>query len=116
MGFDTSVSGIKASSTNLEIIGSNIANAGTTGYNLTMDARYTWMHQKRMQGSHFATLKQASAANDLVCEGRLNPCLSEVFDWNTLPDAHTLMRKNEHAPGNMAVMINALERGQKTIK
>ena len=32
MSFDTAVSGIKASSTNLEIIGSNIANAGTTGY------------------------------------------------------------------------------------
>ena len=24
--------------------------AGTTGYNLTMDARYLWMHQKRVQG------------------------------------------------------------------
>lgn len=32
MSFDTAVSGIKASSTSLEIIGSNIANAGTTGY------------------------------------------------------------------------------------
>jgi crotonyl-CoA carboxylase/reductase len=29
--------------------------AGTTGFNLTMDARYVWMHQKRIQGSHFAT-------------------------------------------------------------
>jgi crotonyl-CoA carboxylase/reductase len=25
--------------------------AGTTGFNLTFDARYVWMHQKRMQGS-----------------------------------------------------------------
>ncbi len=33
--------------------------AGTTGYNLTLDARYLWMHQKRVQGSHFANLKQA---------------------------------------------------------
>ncbi len=32
MSFDTAVSGIKASSTSLEVIGSNIANAGTTGY------------------------------------------------------------------------------------
>ena len=37
--------------------------AGTTGYNLTMDARYLWMHQKRVQGSHFANLMQASNAN-----------------------------------------------------
>ena len=27
--------------------------AGTSGYNLTMDARYIWMRQKRVQGSHF---------------------------------------------------------------
>ena len=35
--------------------------AGTTGYNLTMDARYVWMHQKRVQGSHFAHLLPARA-------------------------------------------------------
>ena len=35
--------------------------AGTTGYNITFDARYVWMRQKRIQGSHFAHLKQASA-------------------------------------------------------
>lgn len=32
MSFDTAVSGIKAASTNLGIIGNNIANAGTTGF------------------------------------------------------------------------------------
>ncbi len=89
--------------------------AGTTGYNLTLDARYLWMHQKRVQGSHFATLKQASAANELVCEGRINPCLSETFTWETLPDAHAKMRANEHKPGNMAVLINAKEFGLKTL-
>ncbi len=37
--------------------------AGTTGFNLTFDARFVWMRQKRIQGSHFAHLKQAAAAN-----------------------------------------------------
>lgn len=32
MSFNTAVSGIKASGTSLEIIGNNIANAGTTGF------------------------------------------------------------------------------------
>ena len=40
--------------------------AGTSGYNITFDARYVWMRQKRIQGSHFAHLKQASAANQFV--------------------------------------------------
>ena len=47
--------------------------AGTTGYNLTMDARYLWMHQKRVQGSHFANLMQARQANNLVVERRIDP-------------------------------------------
>ena len=32
MAFNTAVSGLTAASTNLEIIGNNVANAGTTGY------------------------------------------------------------------------------------
>ncbi len=90
--------------------------AGTTGYNLTMDARYVWMHQKRVQGSHFANLKQASAANQLMLERRIDPCMSEVFPWTEIPDAHTKMLKNEHKPGNMAVMVNAPTTGLRTLE
>ena len=89
--------------------------AGTTGYNLTLDVRYMWMHQKRLQGSHFANLKQAAAANRLMCENKLNPCLSEVFDWNDLPEAHMKMRRNEHLPGNMSVLVQAPCRGLRTV-
>jgi hypothetical protein len=73
--------------------------AGTTGFNLTMDARYVWMHQKRVQGSHFAHLKQAAAANKLVIERRIDPCMSEVFAWRDIPKAHMRMWNNEHRPG-----------------
>lgn len=89
--------------------------AGTSGYNLTMDARYVWMHQKRVQGSHFAHLKQASEANKLVLGRRIDPCMSEVFAWNQIPNAHTKMWKNQHAPGNMAVLVNAPVEGLKTL-
>jgi crotonyl-CoA carboxylase/reductase len=88
--------------------------AGTTGFNLTLDARYLWMHQKRVQGSHFANLKQASAANDLMLERRLDPCMSEVFGWDDIPRAHTLMLRNQHKPGNMAVLVQAPVTGLRT--
>jgi len=88
--------------------------AGTTGYNLTMDARYLWMHQKRVQGSHFANLLQAAQANKLVVERRLDPCMSEVFPWEHIPKAHMRMWKNEHKPGNMAVLVNAPATGLRT--
>ncbi|HTG49398.1 MAG TPA: zinc-binding dehydrogenase, partial [Gemmatimonadales bacterium] len=88
--------------------------AGTTGYNLTLDARYLWMNQKRVQGSHFANLKQASTANQLMLERRLDPCMSEVFPWAQIPYAHLKMRRNEHKPGNMAVMVGAPVTGLRT--
>jgi len=90
--------------------------AGTTGFNLTMDARYLWMHQKRVQGSHFANLKQASAANKLMVERRLDPCMSEVFAWRDIPKAHTKMLRNEHKPGNMAVLVSARRPGLRTLE
>ena len=55
---------------------------------LTFDARYVWMRQKRIQGSHFAHLKQASAANQFVIDRRIDPCMSEVFPWEKIPLAH----------------------------
>jgi len=90
--------------------------AGTTGFNLTMDARYLWMHQKRVQGSHFANLQQASQANKLVLERRIDPCMSEVFAWSQIPKAHMRMYRNEHKPGNMAVLVSAPTTGLKTLE
>jgi crotonyl-CoA carboxylase/reductase len=81
--------------------------AATSGYDLTCDARYIWMRQKRIQGSHFANLKEAAEANRLVIDGRIDPCLSEVFPWHQLPQAHAKMRSNQHLPGNMAVLVQA---------
>lgn len=90
--------------------------AGTTGYNLTMDARFLWMRQKRVQGSHFANLKQAAQANKLVIERRIDPCMSEVFSWEEIPKAHTKMWNNQHLPGNMAVLVSAKRPGLRTIE
>ena len=90
--------------------------AGTTGYNLTMDARYVWMRQKRIQGSHFANAEQARAANKMVIDGQVDPCLSDVFSFDATPDAHEKMRRNEHANGNMAILVSAPMRGLKTLE
>jgi len=90
--------------------------AGTTGYNLTFDARFFWMRQKRMQGSHFANLKQASAANEMVITRKVDPCMSEVFAWDDIPRAHDLMRSNRHKPGNMAVLVQARRPGMRTLE
>ncbi|MBU2868774.1 crotonyl-CoA carboxylase/reductase [Pacificibacter marinus] len=90
--------------------------AGTSGFNCTFDVRYIWMHQKRIQGSHFAHLKQAASANRLMCEGLIDPCMSEVLPWNEIPQAHIKMRRNEHKPGNMAVLVQSPKAGLKTFE
>ncbi|MCA0042665.1 crotonyl-CoA carboxylase/reductase [Celeribacter litoreus] len=90
--------------------------AGTSGFNCTFDVRYMWMHQKRLQGSHFANLKQAASANRLMCEERLDPCMSEVFTWAEIPEAHMKMLRNEHKPGNMSVLVQAPKTGLHTLQ
>lgn len=89
--------------------------AGTSGFNCTFDVRYIWMHQKRIQGSHFAHLKQAASANRLMCEGLIDPCMSEVFPWKEIPKAHTKMMNNQHKPGNMSVLVQSPKAGLKTL-
>ena len=85
--------------------------AGTTGYNAVSDLRYLWMRQKRLQGSHFANDEQATAFNDLVVAGKIDPCLTGTFGFDEIPTAHQLMYENRHPHGNMACLVNATERG-----
>ncbi len=85
--------------------------AGTSGYNATVDVRYLWTRQKRFQGSHFANDIQAAGINDLVIQGKVDPCLSRTFTFDEIPLAHQLMFENAHPYGNMAVLVGARERG-----
>lgn len=86
--------------------------AGTTGYNATVDLRYHWMHQKRLQGSHFANDEQSKALNDMVLDGSVDPCLSKTFSFEGIRDAHQMMYENKHPHGNMAALVNAKKEGE----
>jgi crotonyl-CoA carboxylase/reductase len=81
--------------------------AGTTGYHATVDLRYLWMRQKRLQGSHFANDQQAAALNQMVTSGEVDPCLSRTFSFDDIGVAHQLMYENKHPVGNMAVLVGA---------
>jgi crotonyl-CoA carboxylase/reductase len=90
--------------------------AGTTGFNITFDAAYVWMRQKRIQGSHFATLEQAAEANRLVMAHKVDPCLSQVFPFEETARPHMLMRANQHPPGNQAILVNAPREGLRNLE
>jgi crotonyl-CoA carboxylase/reductase len=90
--------------------------AGTTGYNAVVDLRYLWMRQKRLQGSHFANDEQSNGFNDLVCAGKIDPCLSRVFPFEGTGDCHQLMFEFKNPEGNMAILVGAKREGMTTVE
>lgn len=89
--------------------------AGTTGYLITFDARYVWMRQKRIQGSHFASKFEADEANHLVMDQKISTGLSRTFAFHETALAHELMADNRHPPGNMAIAVNATVDGCRNL-
>jgi crotonyl-CoA carboxylase/reductase len=80
----------------------------TTGYKLEFDVRHLWMRQKEIVGSHFSNAFQADRANRLVIDGRIEPVLDEVFDFEDTALAHQRMADNKHK-GKMAIRVQAAE-------
>ncbi len=85
--------------------------AGTTGFSAVVDLRYLWMRQKRLQGSHFANDEQAAAFNQMVVDGKIDPCVSRTFSFEEIPVAHQLMYENRHPEGNMVALVGAPREG-----
>jgi crotonyl-CoA carboxylase/reductase len=85
--------------------------AGTSGYNCDLDVRVLWMRQKRLQGSHFASVRQCAEALRLIGDGRIDPCLTRVWQFHEVGEAHQLMYENQHPPGNLALLVNAPREG-----
>lgn len=85
--------------------------AGTTGYTAVVDLRYHWTRQKRLQGSHGTNDDQAYAYNQLVVDGKIDPCLGRVAQFEEIGEVHHDMDHGKLPPGNTAVLIGASEPG-----
>jgi crotonyl-CoA carboxylase/reductase len=84
--------------------------AGTTGYNLDFDVRYLWMKQKRILGSHFANAYECHKANELIESGEIRPVLWRTLRFDQVPEAHQLMKDNQHL-GKIAILVGAEAEG-----
>jgi len=89
--------------------------AGTTGYNAVVDLRYLWMRQKRFQGSHFANDDQSYAFNQLVVDGKIDPCLAQTHTFDEIPLTHQIMHENRAPEGKMVCLVGAPKKGMKDI-
>jgi len=85
--------------------------AGTTGYSASVDLRYHWVRQKRLQGSHGSNDEQAAAYNQLVCDGKIDPCLADVYKFDDIGQAHYDMEEGKVVLGNRVALVGASERG-----
>ena len=73
------------------------------------------MRQKRLQGSHFANDEQAMAFNQMVLDGRIEPCLGETYTFDQIPLCHQLMAEGKPPPGVMAALVSAPKAGLKDV-
>ena len=84
--------------------------AATSGYMIEYDNRHLWMKLKRIIASHFANYKEAWAANQLICEGKIQPMLSKVFSLEDTGEAAWQVHKNMHE-GKLGILCLAPEEG-----
>ncbi|MEN8256277.1 MAG: crotonyl-CoA carboxylase/reductase [Thermodesulfobacteriota bacterium] len=81
--------------------------AATSGFYSNFDLRYQWVHQKRLQGTHFANTEQCQEVVNLVGDGEIDPCLTKVFGFEETAQAHQLMADGNNYFGNMGILVNA---------
>jgi crotonyl-CoA reductase len=84
--------------------------AATSGYTIEYDNRYLWMMLKTLKGCHFANYREAWEANRLVCEAKVHPTLSKVFDLDHTGDAAYEVHHNM-GEGKFGVLCLAPEEG-----
>ena len=90
--------------------GTIVTCAATSGYMIEYDNRHLWMKLKTIKGSHFANYREAWDANRQVCEGKILPPLSAVFDLVDVGEAAYQVHHNLHE-GKIGVLCLAPAEG-----
>ncbi len=84
--------------------------AATSGYMIEYDNRHLWMKLKTIKGSHFANYREAWDANQLICQGKVQPPLSAVYPLEEVGEAAYQVHHNLHE-GKIGVLCLAPQEG-----
>ena len=87
-------------------LGTIVICGATSGFQLHFDARYLWMHQKRIAGSHGCNLHDSRRANHLVEQGVIKPTLSKTWRFDELAIAHQELLAGSDTIGSMAAVVD----------
>jgi len=90
--------------------GTIVTCAATSGFMIEYDNRHLWMKLKRIVSSHFANYAEASAANRLVAQGRIQPILSAVYPLAEVGEAAYQVHHNLHE-GKLGVLCLSPQEG-----
>lgn len=77
----------------------------TSGYTASIDLRYLWIYQKRIQGSHGGTVNDARKFIDFCEKHNIHPLIQSCYDWNKLPQAHADLEKGDGICGKLIIHI-----------
>ena len=90
--------------------GTIVTCAATSGYMIEYDNRHLWMKLKTIKGSHFSNYREAWHANQLICEGKILPPLSAVYNLDQVGEAAFQVHRNLHE-GKIGVLCAAPSEG-----
>ncbi len=91
--------------------GTIVTCAATSGYMVEFDNRHFWMKLKKLLSSHFANYAESWAANKLLCDGKIQPLLTDTYALDQVGEAALAVHHNE-AEGKLGVLCLAPEAGQ----
>lgn len=78
----------------------------TSSYNADIDLRFLWLNQRRIQGSHAGTQKDAEEYIELIEKHDIHPYIGKIYNWSELPKAHMELENNIYN-GKLVIRIGA---------
>ena len=79
-----------------ERFGKIVICAGTSGYQLQLDARNLWMNEKRIIGSHGAWPEDCALAMKMMHLNQIEPTLTRTFSFDECAEANQEILLNKH--------------------
>ena len=80
---------------------------GTTEFDAAMDLGDHWTGQKRLQGSRGSSDTQAIAYNALVLDGKVDPCVGNIWHFTESEVALSSIARGHETAGNTVVLVGA---------
>ncbi len=77
----------------------------TSSYWTSLDLRFLWLGQKRLQGSHSATPEDYDRFVDFIVKNNIRQPVGQVFSWDEIPLAHKLLHEDKGEAGRMVSKI-----------